>query len=430
MTRSVQSYLTLSVLRRAVVVVAALGLLSSATPVSAQLGRVGGSTLGLAPGGLMRGADAAHDPVHDVYLLVVGHGPIFGVFVNGWGAPVTGTFRIDGNTGFGHFPRVEYSPHVFGGLGGFLVTWHQNVGVTNYVFGRLVSSSAGGGLASGIQQISDGVEGGSWWETGAAMAYSRTSRRFLVAWRTIAYGIRGRFVDVNGVPTGGILPLANPLPGGGHRDPSLTWNPATDDFGLATTGWDARGALAAFSRIRASDGFFWGRTDFGFSPGTFATAIDVNSWNNQYVMAWARHPGTMTATFASNGTLLASNFVTNRLGFDQSLGLAFNSISGTFLAVSSDSNSLELGAVEVKEYRRTQLHGRDHHRWSSARVLPSAPRGARGYEPVEHRVFAGLRRGHESDRHHVVDRWWLAGRRRRRHAAAPTPAAAGRLLDA
>ena len=340
-TRSHQSSLRLTVRRLAVAAVT-FGMLCAAAPASAQLVRIGASVGALEPGGPMRGTDTAYDPVYGVYLLVTGNGPIFGVFVNSLGLPVSAAFLIMDGSGWGHFPRAEYSPDVFGGQGGFLVTWHHNIGV-NCVFGRLVSVSAGG-VASGIVQISDGTQGGSWWETGAAMAYSRTSRRFLVAWRTAQYGILGRLVDFNGGLASTIIPLENAF---GSRDPSLAWNPATDEFGLASTGFGAS-AFAAFRRVRASDGAVSARTTFGFGAGTFATAIDVNAWTNQYVMAWSLHPGTMTATFDPFGNQVATNFVTGRLGHDQSLGLAFNASSGTFLAVGSDHYSAEIAAVEVK----------------------------------------------------------------------------------
>ncbi len=348
MRRSVAVRLKLRFVRSVVLGSAAAALLCSPAPASAQLSRVGGSIPALEPGGIMRGTDTSYDPVHDIYLELVGNGPIYGVFVNSSGYPVTSGFTIMMNDSatWGHFPRAEYSPHVSngaGGQGGFLVTWNHNVGNTNYVFGRLVSYNAPGRLVSGIQLISDGEQGGTWHETGPAMAYSRTSGRFLVAWRTLQYGVRGRFVDTNGVPAGGVMQLENP---GGSRDPALAWNAATNEFGLVYTGFGGSGAFAAFRRIRASDGAISGRTTFGFSAGTFATAIDVNS-TSQYVLAWARHPGTMTATFDQNGTQLATNFVTDRLGFDQSLGLAFNPSTGTFLAVSSDRDTLEIGAVEV-----------------------------------------------------------------------------------
>jgi hypothetical protein len=301
----------------------------------------------LEPGLIMRGTDTAYDPINNVYLLVVGNGPILGIFVNPAGYPVSAPFHImDGTLGWGHFPRAKYGAHVVNGVGGqgaFLVTWHHNVGAVNCVFGRLVSYNAPGKVISAIQQFSDGAQGGSWHETGPAIAYSRMSRRFLVAWRTNQFAIQGRFVDITGTPIGGVLPLENP---GASRDPALTWNGATDEFGLVYTGWDG-GAHASFRRIRASDGLLSPRTTFGYSGGTFATAIDMNTWANYYIVAWALHPGTMSAVFDSAGNLLATSLVTTRLGFDQSLGMAFNPVSGTLLAVSSDGGSLEIGGVEM-----------------------------------------------------------------------------------
>ncbi len=224
----------------------------ASTTAFAQLSRATGSVPALAPGGTMRGTDTAYDPAHDVFLVVVGNGPIYGVFVNSAGTPVSTGFAVmDGSLGWGHFPRAEYSPHVNNGAGGFLVSWHHNIGPVNYVFARVVSVDTPGFLTSGIQQVSDGQQGGTWWETGPAMAYSTTSHRFLVAWRTIQYGIQGRFVDANGTPIGGVMALENP---GGSRDPAVAWNAATDEFGLISTGWSSTSALAAFRRIRAADG--------------------------------------------------------------------------------------------------------------------------------------------------------------------------------
>ena len=119
------------------------------------------------------------------------------------GVPVTGAFAVmDGSLGWAHFPRAEYSPDVLGGQGGFLVTWHQNV--RQWCQLRLRSSGIDGAaralLVSPIQQISDGAEGGSWWETGAAMAYSQTSKRFLVAWRTLGYGDHRSLRRCDGTP--------------------------------------------------------------------------------------------------------------------------------------------------------------------------------------------------------------------------------------
>jgi hypothetical protein len=348
MTRTVLPGLKSRAIRSVVLASATLALLCAATPAQAQIFRASGAVPTLEPGGIMRGTDTAYDPVNGVYLVVVGNGPVYGVFVNAAGTPVTAPFAIFANDAstWAHFPRVEYSAHApngVGGSGGFLVTWNSNSGNTNFVWGRIVAYTSGvARVVTDTQLISDGDQLGTWHETGPAMAYSASSGKFLVAWRTNQYAIQGRFVTAGGVPTGPVMLFENP---GGSRDPALTWNPATNEFGLVSTGFGGSGAFAAFRRINVAGGVS-ARTTFGFGPGTFATAIDVNS-SNQYVLVWAVHPGTMSATFDQNGTLLTSNFITDRLGFDQSLGLAYNSATGTFLAVSSDRDTAEVGAVEI-----------------------------------------------------------------------------------
>ena len=234
-------------------------ILALPSAASAQLVRIGGSVAVLQPGPLMRGTDTSYDPARDMYLVVVGNGPIYAIFVNPSGVPLSGPFAVmDGSAGFGHFPRAEYSPDICAGEGGFLVTWHHNVGNVNCVFGRIVTVAVPGGLASPIQHCRTARRG----EAGGRLARRwrtlRSSRRFLVAWRTIAYGVSGRFVDPNGSPMGGILPLAPPAPAAGTRDPALVWNPYMDEFGMVTTGWSASSALANFRRIRASDGYVLG----------------------------------------------------------------------------------------------------------------------------------------------------------------------------
>ena len=122
-------------------------------------------------------------------------------------------------------------------------------------------------------------------------------------------------------------------------------------LGLVATGWTPATAVASFRKIRAFDGYIWPPTYLGFGKGRFSSAIDVNTTNNNFVVAWGIHPGTMTAVFDQAGTLIVnSTLVTGRLGFDQSLALAFNPVSGTLLAVSSDINSFEIGGVEVTGY--------------------------------------------------------------------------------
>jgi hypothetical protein len=330
---------------RRVVALATSLAIGLSTPAFAQLSRVAATVSSYVPGGIMRGSDVAWDPVNNVYLEVVGNGPIYGVFTDPAGGKLA-AFPIFSNDGsnWAHFPHVEYGAGVNGGAGGFLVSWNHNVGNVNYVWARAVSYTAPGYLVSSTQLISDGVQGGTWHETGPAIAYSVTSQRFLVAWRSIQYGIRGRFVNANGAPDGVIMQFENP---GGSRDPAVAWNPATNEFGLVYTGFGGSGAFTSFRRIGAADGAISARQSFGFRPATFATGIDV-TYENDYVMVWAIHPGTLSAKFDQAGNQLsAGTLVTSRFGYDQSLAVAYNTATGTLLPVGSDGSSWELAAAEM-----------------------------------------------------------------------------------
>lgn len=323
-----------------------LAVIWAPTPASAQLSRIGASVPTLQLGGTWRGVDTAYDPGRDVYLVVTAYGPVYGVFVNSSNERVSEVFAIDdGNTGFGHQPVAKYSPDVSngaGGFGGFIVVW-LNGAVGNSVRGRIVSLPAPGRVVTSIQTISDSSQGSAFFENRPAVAYSRSSGRFLVAWTTISpvFGLQGRFVSTTSVPQGSVIRFEE----GGSRDPGLAWNPATKEFGMVNTAWNGSGAFAAFRRI-SPDGLVSGRDSFGFAPNTFATGIDVNA-ANQYVLAWAMGPGTMSALFESTGLQSGTNFVSARLGYDLSLGLAFNPNNNTFLVASQDSASAEIAAAEL-----------------------------------------------------------------------------------
>jgi hypothetical protein len=174
------------------------------------------------------------------------------------------------------------------------------------------------------------AQGSAFMENRPVLAYSNTSQRFLIAWTTVSFGIQGRFANAAGVPIGGLLIFESGL----SRDPALTWNPATDEFGLGNTGF-AGTPYAQFRRVRPSDGVALGKDTFGFAPATFATGIDVNS-ANQFVLVWGDAPGTFSATFDAGGTrLVGPRLVGSAIGGDLSMGLAYNPVSNTFLAVSS-----------------------------------------------------------------------------------------------
>jgi PKD repeat protein len=333
--------------RPLVLAVSTMALLWSPAPVAAQISRVGATVPVYSA--QTSGTYVAHDPVNDLYLIVQGLGPVYGTFVDASGQPVTSTFTIHSFDGgvYGILPAVAYSPDVSngaGGHGGFLVTWHHGANAPTSIYGAIVAYEAPGRIAKSKFVISDPADGwGSSWLCWPVVAYSKTSQRFLVVWNGRDFSIKGRFVGTDGTPTGDVIPIEG---GGGSRDPSVAWNSATNEFGVGYSMFGATSAWAAFKLVRV-DGSVSGRTSFGYTAGTYATSMDVNSANN-YVMAWGLQPGTMTVVFDQAGAQVSpESLATKRLGGDQTLGLAFNSKTGTFLAVSSDFYSYEVGALEL-----------------------------------------------------------------------------------
>jgi len=316
-----------------------------ATPAAAQLARITSSlNLLTPPPPGMRGTDVAFDPAHGVFLTVGAYGPLFGVFTNTSGVAIS-SFPIGSSNSsgpFGHFPRCEYSADINNGQGGFLVTWHENDTPVNWVHTVVVAYPAG--VISPDRAISDGTQSGSWWEAGAAIAYSATSHRFLVAWQTLQFGIQGRFVDVTGAPIGPVMLFEN---AGGARDPGLAWNSAGDNFGLSSSGWDSTSSFAGFRLIAAATGSLSPRLKFGRGPGTYNTDIDVNPTTHNFVMAWAMAPGSSSAEIDPGGSLLGTRLISGRFGGSDNLSLAYNATSGTFLAVGQHNDSFEVAGAEL-----------------------------------------------------------------------------------
>ena len=340
--------------RLAALIVAALTF--SISTASAQIARVGDSKP-LLSAGLHIGNDVCYEPNHHVYLVVAAYGPAYGMFTNTAGDLVVPAFPMgttNAGSSFSHYPSCEYSPDLNGGSGGFLVTWHMSGGVYSVVVAyptgvvgpqRLISNLTAGGSNPGIR---------------SAIAYSRTSRRFLVAWTTGDWATHGQFVDTSGVPIDGtgasivnastgvptsVLPLA---PAGGTRDPGVAWNPATNEFGLGYAGWTASNGYVAFSRVRATDGAVVGGGPFYLGGGTYQANVALNTANNRYVVAWTTGVTSLSAEFNSSGTMLgAARLVSTSVGTATSLDLSFNATSGTFLAVGENAQSVAAMGTEL-----------------------------------------------------------------------------------
>lgn len=326
------------------------GLLLQPAPAAAQLSR-SGATEFLHPAKSLatwanevKGMDVALDPVGGRYIAVTAFGSVYGVLVDAsTGKPAGSPFLIPSSTGgFAHYPRVEYSPHLVGGAGGFLVTWSED-GLTVQA---TVISTTGTLVGPQLQLDFEGARN----QAAPAIAYSTTSRRFLVAWQTTLNSIRTQLIDVaagSGTISkyGGIILVTNPQT---SRDPGVAWDSVTNQFGISYTGWDNQGALAGFVRLAPNGGNPVGRQVFGYtSAGTYMSDIEFNTITKRFVMAWTNNQGTNWAEIASDSTIVSSGLVSVGLGGTDNLGIAFNPQSNTLLAVGQPTQAGGFGITEI-----------------------------------------------------------------------------------
>ena len=325
-----------------------MALLTFALPpnASAQLAPIGATTEIAAF--FVRGVDVAADP-NGGYLVVGAQNAVIGVCVNAQGAPTTGAMVIKpmsaNNELFGAYPRARYSPHANAGRGAFLVVWPQEEFATVRLHSRIVSCTEG--LIGGEQVISDNAS--AWLESGAAIAYSPTSQRFFVTWKSFPpdIAVKGRLVDNGGTGVGGVLTLSS----GFGRDPGVAWNAATNEFGVSFSGETATTAYSAFVRVPAGNPGAFSRTTFNVIGGgmTTITDVDFNPNTGGFVMTWFEFPGPYTriAEFDSAGNLVAQRLGSSSIGSYDALGLAFNNLSKTFLVTGVDRVNDDVWAFEL-----------------------------------------------------------------------------------
>jgi hypothetical protein len=300
--------------------------------------------------GVLRGTDVGYDPVRNIYLIVEAYGELRAFYVNSSGQALTPKVTL---TNFGAWgssmPRVQWGSGVNSGQGGFLVTWHANSGpgpaYPNGIHSAIITYNSNNTTANvgSYQLLSDYSQNGSYQEMGAPIAYSSTSGRFLVTWCTAGYGIQARVVDNNNSPVGGIITLE----GNSSRDPSVTWNASTNEFGIGNTGWGNSGAFAAFRRMSASSLSVSNRTSFGFSNGTYVTGVDVNTSSHNYVMYWYTVGSMQVTAFDASGNQLGSGLAATAIVGTDNSAMAYGPGSGTFLLVGHGSTTGDVVGVEL-----------------------------------------------------------------------------------
>jgi hypothetical protein len=320
-------------------------LLGFPVAAAAQVSALG-ATLELAAF-FVRGVDVAFDPSTNGYLVVGAQNTVVGVCVNAHGQPIKPAFAIKPvSAGFGAYPRARYSPHANGGKGAFLVVWPEEAGATILLHSRMVSCTDG---LLGTEQIIS--VGNVWLESGAAVAYSATSQQFFVVWKSFppTVAIQGRLVDLNGAGASGIVTLSS----GFGRDPGVTWNSATNEFGVSFSGETDTTVYSAFAKVPATNPAAFARTSFnvmGVRAGiTTITDIDYNPGTNRFVMTWFEFPGPVTrvAEFDAAGNLVAQRLGSSTLGSYDALSAAYNPVSKTILLAGVDRVNDDVYVAEL-----------------------------------------------------------------------------------
>jgi hypothetical protein len=369
--------------RLACAVALCAGVLGAPSQAAAQIGAVG-TTVDLASL-FVRGVDVAFNPASGGYFVVGAQDQVIGVCVNAQGQPTGApiTIKALGGGAFGAYPRARYSPAANGGQGAFLVVWPVEAGATITLHSRMVSCTQG---LLGAEQIIS--VGNVWMESGAAVAYSVTSQKFFVVWKSFppTVAIQGRMVDLTGAAVGDQVTLT----AGFGRDPGVAWNSATDEFGVSFSGETATTVYSGFVKVPASNPAAFSRTSFNDMSAkagiTTITDVDYNPNTGRYVMAWFEFPGPVarTAEFDAAGNLLTQRIASSVIGSYDALSAAFNPTSKTMLlagvdrvnddvyVAELDGNGVRIGAetkvstsTRPARYTRVAAHGA-HGSWNTA----------------------------------------------------------------
>ncbi|HVT47294.1 MAG TPA: hypothetical protein VHD57_05860 [Vicinamibacterales bacterium] len=335
---------------------------------------------------LVRGVDSAYDPDHGVYLLVGAQGAAFGVFVNSAGVPLGSMFYIkppktsSDPYRFDSYPRAQYSHE----LGGFLVTWVEETQNPSalHVHDRTVTYVPATPSVPTLGPAEHVVSAATaWGESGAAIGYSPTSQRFLVAWKGFPPDtqLHAQLVDLTGAPVGSTGVLSTTL----GRDPGVAWNPDTNQFGVSFSGESSNTGYSALAIVSASDASQFTRHTFNATgtAGQTITDLAYNPQTHHYVMTWfdVSSLSARIAEFDSSGNLLATGTASSKLGSYDALSLAYSAASQTFALVGLNRSTDGVMADE--------LNSRGY-RFAAEQIMPTTALPAR-YTRVSSEGAAG-----------------------------------------
>ena len=321
-------------------------VLAATGAVLADGARVGGTFFPKPPdGGTRRFSGVAFDGANNAYLVVWGLGQVGARFVSASGAPLGSPVAL--NTITGGAARVACGD----AINACLVTWIQE---PLTIMGRLVRYNGGAVQFVTNPFVVSQSANSKLSSSAPGVAYSSAANEFLVGWTEFSptTNIKGQRVSAGGALVGGEIVIAATSLWEGL--PSLTYNSVQDEYLIvyyfeSSTGVNNVGA----QRVKPGTGaLINGRNTLATSSFDQYPEVAYNSSTNQYLAitwgysgnAWmlrGRLADGNAASVGSTSLPLAVN------GGGDGIGLAYNPVSNTFLAVYLSQTNDEIWGTEI-----------------------------------------------------------------------------------
>ncbi|MBL9102945.1 MAG: hypothetical protein JNL82_18520 [Myxococcales bacterium] len=271
-----------------------------------------------------RFADAAHDPVHDVYLVVNGNAAISGTFVDAAGAALGTPLALAETAAWTQGVRVAFGATMF------LAAWHDNRDAPDVakLRGRIVGWD-GEPLLAGPDFVIGGD--GTYSEMPPAIAWSSASQAFLVVWHTGAdHDIHAQRVAGDGALVGG--PIAVTQDADWQSDAGVAWHPQRDEWLVVYSHAGATTEVRA-RRVAGDGALAAPATTLTLAPATWLAQVAYRAETGDYLAAW--YEGKMMAMRVSaDGEPLGEPFVlAPNYGTYDGFAVARSPVGGGFAAV-------------------------------------------------------------------------------------------------
>ncbi len=231
-----------------------------------------------------------------------------------------------------------------------MVWYDTRVNPNQYqVWGRIVRYAGGGPPEFVTGDFFIGAPaGGANGELGLDVAYSLSSRRFLVAYNQIGpptADIVAQLVDNVGNLVGGPQPLS--LDDHWQREPSIAYDTRTDNFMVAWgVFYNPAGPGAVHVRtVSASTGALGPVREVATGSAVYVPQVEFNLVTGHFFVAWYTQPSIWGRTLAPDGTPVTNTSLVayNYASYD-GLGLAYNPVANAYFAIFHGRGSEDVGA--------------------------------------------------------------------------------------